>query len=175
MTFQSSFWHLILPLVLSPAQGLNKPVAGFSSFVKHYLDPCLAANVCTKFMKDFSAGVNEFDEMTPVLRKNFDCLRKSSLKLLAYKFEFGMTKFNYLGSTIFTTRYLAGMWQNSKILMQIRMPTSVKQVKRLAGFVQFFLRSFMHNLMDKLLHFIVDFGKILHLQSLMITMNHLKL
>ena len=25
------------------AQGLNKTVTGFSSFVKHYLDPCLAA------------------------------------------------------------------------------------------------------------------------------------
>ena len=82
------------------AQGLNKSVTGFSSFVKHYLDPCLAANVCTQRMDDIAAGVNIFDEMIPVLRKKFDYLRKSGSKLSAHKCEVGTTKINYLGSTI---------------------------------------------------------------------------
>ena len=55
-------------------QRWNKSVTGFDSFVKHYLDPCLAANVCTQFMDDFAAGVNIFDGMIPSLRKLF-CLR----------------------------------------------------------------------------------------------------
>ena len=74
------------------AQGLNKSVTGFSSYVKHYLDPCLAANVCTHFMNDIASGVNKFDEVIPALRKTFDCLRESGLKLSAHKCEFGTTR-----------------------------------------------------------------------------------
>ena len=74
------------------AQGLNKSVTGFSSFVKHYLDPCLAANVCTQFIDDIAAGVNNFDKMIPALRIIFDCLRESGSKLSAHKCEFGTTK-----------------------------------------------------------------------------------
>ena len=82
------------------AQGLNKSVTGFSSFVKHYLDPCLAENVCLQIMDDIAAGVNNFDEMIPALRTFLDCWRESGLKLSAHKCEFGTTKFDYLGSTI---------------------------------------------------------------------------
>ena len=82
------------------AQGLNKSVTGFSSFVKHYLDSCLAAKVCTQFLDDIAAGVNNFDEMIPALRKIFDCLRESGLKLSAHKREIGTTKIDYLCSTI---------------------------------------------------------------------------
>ena len=74
------------------AQGLNKSVTGFSPFVKHYLDPCLAANVCTQFMDDIAAGVKKFDEMIPALRKIFDCLRESGLKHSPHKCDFGTTK-----------------------------------------------------------------------------------
>ena len=82
------------------AQGLKKSGTGYSSIVKHYLDFCLAANVCTQFMEDIAAGVNTFDEMIPAIRKKFDCLRESGLKLLSHKCEFGPTKINFLGSTI---------------------------------------------------------------------------
>ena len=50
------------------SQGSNKSVTEFSSFVKHYLHPCLAANVFTQFMDNIAAGVNNFDEMIPALR-----------------------------------------------------------------------------------------------------------
>ena len=73
-------------------QGLNKSVMGFRPFVKHYLDPCLAANNCTQFMDDNAAGVNNFDEMIPALRTSFDCSTESSLKLSAHNCEFGTTR-----------------------------------------------------------------------------------
>ena len=132
------------------AQGLNKSVTGFSSFVKHYLYPCLAANVCTQFMDDIAAGVNNFDEMIPALRKIFDCLRESGLKLSAHKCEFGTTKIDYLGSTITPKGISPESTKIEKFLGQIRMPNTVKQVKRLIGFVQFF-RNFIPNLGQKLL------------------------
>ena len=108
------------------AQGLNKFVTGFSSFVKHYLDPCLAANVCTQFMDDIAAGVNNFDEMTPALRKVFDCLRDSGLKLSAHKCEFGTRKIDYFGSTFIPKGISPKSAKIEKFLGQIKMPNTVK-------------------------------------------------
>ena len=106
------------------AQGLNKSVTGFRSFVKHYLDPCLAANVGTQFMDDIAAAVNNFDEMIPALRKIFDCLRESGLKLSAHKCEFGTTKIDYLGSTITPKGISPESAKIENFLGQIRMPNS---------------------------------------------------
>ena len=134
------------------AQGFTKSVRGFCSFVKHYLDPCLEANVCTQVMEDIAAGVNNLDEMIPALRKAFDCLRESGLKLSANKCEIGTTKIDYLGSTITPKGILRENAKIEKFLGQISMSNTVKQVKRLIGFVQFF-RYFITNLEQKLLPF----------------------
>ena len=133
-------------------QGLNKSVTGFSSFVKNYLDRCLAANVCTQFTDDIDAEMNIFDEMILALRKFFDCLRESGLKLSAQKGEFGTTKSDYLGSTITPTRVLPESAKFENFLGELRMPNTVKQVKRIIDFVQFF-RNFIPNLGHKLLPF----------------------
>ena len=136
----------------SLAQGLNKSVTGFSSFIKHYLDPCLAANVCTQFMDDIAAGVNSFEELIPALRKIFDCLRKAGLKLSAHKCEFATLLIHYLGSIITPKGISPESAKIEKFLSQIRMPNTVKQVKRLIGFAQFF-RNFIPHLGPKLLPF----------------------
>ena len=107
------------------AQGLNKSVARFSSFVKHYLDPCLAAKVCTHFKDDIAAGVNNFDEIIPALRKIFDCLKESGLKLSVQKCEFGKSKISYLSSTITPKGISPGIAEVEKIFGQIRMPNTV--------------------------------------------------
>ena len=51
------------------AQGLGKSVTGFSSFIRHYFDPCLAADICTQFMDDIGCAVNNFEELIPTLKK----------------------------------------------------------------------------------------------------------
>ena len=52
-------------------------------------------------MDDIAAGVNEFDELIPVSRKVFDCLRTSETqKLSTHKCEFGKAKIDYVGSII---------------------------------------------------------------------------
>ena len=134
------------------AQALNKSVTGFSSFVKHCLDPCLAANVCTQVMDNIVAGMNKFDEKIPALRKFFDCLRESCLKFSAHKCEFGTTKIDYSCSTITPKGISPESTKIEKFLGQIRMPNRVKQMKRLIGFVQFF-RNFIPTLTQKLLPF----------------------
>ena len=114
------------------AQSLNKSVKGLISFVKHCLEPCLAANVCTQIMDDIAAGVHKFDEI-PALRKIFDCLRESGLKLSTHKCDFGTTKIDYLGSTITPKRISPESAKLEKFLGQTRMPKTVKQVKRSIG------------------------------------------
>ena len=49
------------------AQGLNKSVTRFSSFVRTYLDSCLAANLCTQFKDDIGCGVESFEQLIPTL------------------------------------------------------------------------------------------------------------
>ena len=82
------------------AQGLGKSVTGFSSFIRHYLDPCLAANICTQFMDDIGCAVNKFEDLIPNLRKVFDCLRRSGLKLSTEKCEIATNSMKFLGNVI---------------------------------------------------------------------------
>ena len=118
-------------------------------------------------MYDIAAGVNNFDEMIPALKKFFDCLRESGLKLSAHKWEFGTTKIDYLGSTI-TPKGISSESAKIEIFLgHIRMPNTLKQVKRLIGFVQFFQR-FIPNLGQKLL----PFYKLLRRQNVFTITNH---
>ena len=97
------------------AQGLNKSVTGFSSFVRAYLDSCLAANLCTQFMDDIGCGVETFEQMVPILRQIFVCLRKSGLRLTPHKCEFGMPSINFLGNTITSKGLQPEKQKNSKV------------------------------------------------------------
>ena len=117
------------------AGGLIKSVTVFRTFLKHYLDPCLAANVCTHVVDDIAAGVKNFDEMIPALRKKSDCRRESGSKLSAHKCKFGTIKIDYSGSTITPKGFSHESAKIENFLRQIKMP---KTVKRLIGFVQFF-------------------------------------
>ena len=103
-------------------------------------------------MDDIGAGVNNFDEMIPALRKIFDCLRESGLKFSAHKCEFGTIKISYLGCTITPKRISPESTKIEKFSGQIRMPNTVEPVKRLIGFLQFF-RNFIPKLGQKLLPF----------------------
>ena len=73
-------------------------------------------------------------------------------KLSAQKCEFGTTKTDYLGSTTTPKGISPESPKIEKVLGQIKMPDTVKQVNRLVGFVQFF-RIFTPNLGQKLLPF----------------------
>ena len=84
------------------AQGLNKSVTGFNSFILHYLNPCLAADMGTQFMDDIGSAVHTFDELIPTLSKIFECVRKSGLKLSPGKCEIGTDKMKFLGNIVTT-------------------------------------------------------------------------
>ena len=83
------------------------------------------------------AGVNSSVELIPALHKVFHCLRESGLRLSAYKCELGMTKIDHLGSKTTAKGILSGRAEIVKFLEETRTPNTVRQVKRLFGFVQF--------------------------------------
>ena len=134
------------------AQGLSKSVTGFSAFIRHYLDPCLAANICTQYMDDIGSAVKIFDELIPNLRKIFECIRRSGLKLSPGKCEIGTQKIKFLGKYITLDGVSTENSKIEKFLKNLKMPQTVKQVKRLVGFLQFW-RDFIPNLAQKLMPF----------------------
>ena len=134
------------------AQGLSKSVTGFSSFIRHYLDPCLAADLCTQFMDDIGNAVNNYEEQIPTLKKIFECIRKSGLKLSPKKCKIGTQRMKFLGNVVTPQGVTPEEAKISAFLSKIKMPRTKKQVKRLIGFVQFF-RNYMPSLGEKLIPF----------------------
>ena len=70
------------------AQGLNKYVTVFSSFVRSCLDSCLAANLCTQFKEDFDCRVETLEQLIPTLRQIFDCSSKLGWRVTPLKCQF---------------------------------------------------------------------------------------
>ena len=133
-------------------QGLSKSVTGFSSFIRHYLDPCLAADLCIQFMDDIGVAVNNFDELIPTLSKIFECVRKSELKLSPNKCEIETQRMKFLGNIITPAGVSPEQEKVSNFLKKIKMPQTVKQIKRLIEFGQFF-RKYKPSLGEKLIPF----------------------
>ena len=98
------------------AQELVKSVTGFSSFIRHYLDPCLAADICTQFMDDIGCAVNNFEELIPTLKKIFSCIRRSGLKLSPEKCEIATQSMNFLGYMITPSEILPEAKKITKFL-----------------------------------------------------------
>ena len=95
-------------------------------------------------MEDIAAGVNNFDELIPALRKFFDCLRESGLKLSSHKWNLERQKLTTWVVQLLR-KQLRSQVRKLTNIGQLKMPNTVKQVKRLIGFVQFF-RDFIPNL-----------------------------
>ena len=100
-------------------------------------------------MDGIAARMICFDEIIPELLNLFDFWRESGLKLSPHKCEFGTTKIVYLGSAVTPKGTSPRGAKIEKFLGQIRMPNTVKQKKRLIGFVQFFF-GFVFLILDKI-------------------------
>ena len=103
-------------------------------------------------MDNIAAGVTCFDELIHTLTKTFDCLRASCLTPSAHKSELRTTKIDYLGNTMTPAGITPESDKVKNFLDKIRMPDTVRLVKRLIGFVQCF-RNFIPDLDEKLLPF----------------------
>ena len=134
------------------AQGLNKSVTGFSSFIRHYLDPCLASGNFTQFMDDIGNAVTNFEQLVPSLREIFICIRQSGLKLSPEKCEIATDTMIFLGNNISAEGISPEKAKITKFFDKFKMPKTTKQVNLLIGFTQFF-RNYIPNLGEKLMSF----------------------
>ena len=110
-------------------------------------------------MEDIAAGVNNFDELIPALRKIFDCMRESGLKLSSNKWNLERQKLTTWVVQLLR-KQLRSQVRKLTNIGQLRMPNTVK---RLIGFVQFF-RDFIPNLGQNFCHFTNFYAKKTRLQ-----------
>ena len=130
------------------AQGLSKSVTGFSSFIRHYLDSCLAANLCTQFMDDIGCAVKTFDELIPTMRQIFTSIRKSGLRLSPGKCSIATQRMQFLGRVITPKGISPEKEKIQKFLKQVRMPRTLKQIRRLLGFFTIFPKFYSKSWFD---------------------------
>ena len=134
------------------AQGLSRSVTSFSSFMRKYLDPCIAAGRCFQYVDDVGSASHTAEEMVENLEEIFKCIDKSGLRLTIKKCEFGLGKINFLGNTITKQGITPNKEKVETFLEKMKMPKNPKQVKRLIGFLQFF-KAFLPDLSLTLIPF----------------------
>ena len=103
-------------------------------------------------MDDIGCGVESVEQLIPNLRLIFKCLRGSGLKLLLEKCYFRSQKLDFLGKVITKEGLQPEKDKTEKFLKTLEKPKSVKQVKRLTGYLLFF-RSLIPNLNEHLIPF----------------------
>ena len=82
------------------AQGLNRSVSAFSSFMREYLDPVVEADQCAQYVDDIGIAANNATDLTLNIRAVFKCIRQAALKLTIEKCHFGVRQVEFLGRTI---------------------------------------------------------------------------
>ena len=92
-------------------------------------------------------------DMIEKLRAVFSCIRESGMKLATEKRQFGLRKIQFIGNTI-TSEGLTPISQKDKnFLKTFKRPKTIKQVKRIIKFFQFY-KAFITELSKKFLPFI---------------------
>ena len=134
------------------AQGLSRSVSAFSSFMRKYLYPCIVADQCFQYVDDLGTAASTFEEFATNLEAIFKCVEKTGLKFTPGKCEFGLKEMTFLGNTITSEGVLPNKTKVSEFLSTLKIPKTVKQIRRFIGVFQYF-RSFIPKLGEKLLPF----------------------
>lgn len=134
------------------AQGLSRSVSSFSSFMRQYLDPCIAADRCFQYVDDVGTASLTADEQVENLQAIFKCIDKSGLRLTMKKCEFGLPKIQFLGNSITSQGLSPNKEKVQTFLDNLKLPKNTRHVKRFIGFLQFF-RAFIPSLSIKLFPF----------------------
>ena len=103
-------------------------------------------------MDDVECGVESIEQLIPSIKLIFNCLRKSGLKLSREKSLLGSEKVRVLGNVVTKEGLQPEKKTIEKFVETLEIPNSVKQVKRIMGFLHLF-RSFIPNLNDHLVPF----------------------
>ena len=103
-------------------------------------------------MDDIGCAVKTFDELIPTLRQIFVCIRKSGLKTSPGKCSITTQRMQFPGRVITPKGISPEKEKKQKFLKHFRMHRTLKQIRRIFAFAQFF-RNFIPNLGLTLLPF----------------------
>ena len=70
-------------------------------------------------------GVTTYEQMIPIIRQTFDCLKISGLRLTPHKCEFWLTSINFLGITITPTGLQPETEKIENFLKTMKLPSTV--------------------------------------------------
>ena len=134
------------------AQGLSRSVSAFSAVMIHYLQGNIANDECHTFVDDVIAGSKDFESHLIALRNVFTSIRKCGIRFGIDKCEFGVTKVQYLGSTVTTEGIQPNDKKIEEFLKTVKLPTTLRKVYQFTGFVNWF-RNYIPNMAQKMLPF----------------------
>ena len=140
------------------AQGLNRSLSAFNSFVREYLDPVVKADRCAQYVDDIGIAAHTTEELLQNIELVFQQIEKAGLKLSMSKCTFGQTKIEFLGKTISTQGIAPLPEKIDKFLKNLKLPTSVKSLQRYIGFVNFY-RQYIPRLAVKNWHHCINSSK----------------
>ena len=131
------------------AQGLNRSVSAFSSFIREYLDPVVKADQCAQNVDDFGIAANNATDLTRNIRAVFKCIREAGLKLTIEKCHFGVRQVEFLGRTISSEGVLPQSHKSHNFSNKVRFPKCKKVLQRYLGFVNYY-KNYITRLAEKL-------------------------
>ena len=122
---------------LKLAQGLNS-LSAFNSTVREYVDPLVKADICAQYVDDISIAAHTVDELTSNTESVLQQIKQAGHKLSMSKCAFGDPQTEFLGRSITSKRVALIESKIYNFFKNIRLPTSVKSLRRYTGFVQFY-------------------------------------
>ena len=134
------------------AQGLSRSATAFSSYIRQSLHKCITNDQCEAYMDDIGAGSHTFEEHVVAIEAIFDSIKKAGLRLSMSKCEFGVKEIEFLGMNYTADGVQPIRRKIEDFLETMKMPKTVRQIQRLAGFCQFY-KYYIPHLAHKLLPF----------------------
>ena len=132
------------------AQGLNRSLSAFKSFVREDLDPIVKTYRCTHHVGDNRVAAHATDELIQNIQVLFQFIDKVGRILFMEKCSFDYGNFEFLGKTISSQRNGPIEKKIEDILKNLKLPKSVKLLQMYIGFVIFY-RQYLLNLREKLI------------------------
>ena len=131
------------------AQGLNRSVSAFSSFMREYLDPVVKADQCAQYVDDIGIAANNATDLTRNIGAVFNCIRNAVLKLTIEKCLFGVKQVEFFGRTISSEGVSPQSHKIQSFQSKLRFPKSKKKLQRYLGCVNCF-RNYIPRRVEKL-------------------------
>ena len=120
------------------AQGLNRSLSAFSSFMREHLDKAMKADQCAQYVDDIGIAATDSTQLSIIIKTVFECIRKSGLKLTMAKCHFGFRQIDSLGQTITPEGVSPQTEKIKQFLQKLKFLKSKKALQRYIGILNYY-------------------------------------